>query len=366
MKHLSALDIAFLAKELTFLEGAKLQQVYQPAKKELILQFHVKGSGTSIQKVRVPAVAYLASSKEPAEKVTGFCQLLRKKLSGATLRSISQKGFERILQLDFASKNASFSLFFELFSKGNIILVQDSKIAAVEEKQAWKARTVAVGHPYIPPPAIADPRELGQEQLLQLLKATNKTDIVRFLALELSLGGLYAEELCLLAGIRKSEEPASLTAADAKKLLQSFHSLISSPPSPSIIYRDGKPLDSVPMQLRYYHGCESKPFRAFSEALEAYEALAPTLSKHDREIMKLNTIIEQQQDSIKISEAEAAEDSRRGELIYEHYQPIQQLLSEINAARKSGGWAAVRELQKKYKKLKVVDEKSASVVVEFQ
>ena len=63
-----------------------------------------------------------------------------------------------------------------------------------------------------------------------MLKTTNKTDIVRFFALELSLGGLYAEELCILSGIDKKKVPADITSKESIEILSGLKSLFSAAP----------------------------------------------------------------------------------------------------------------------------------------
>ncbi len=364
MKQLSAVEVLYVAAELNSLIGGRLSQVYQPAKGSLLLQFHLSGKGRSILKVSVPCSAYLASSKEPASPVSGFCSLLRRKIGGATLCSLSQAGFERILKLDFSSKNGLFSLFLELFSKGNIVLVQDGRIIAAGQKQAWSARTIAEGQQYKLPPSSSDPRLLDDKQLLQMLKGTNKTDLVRFLAIELSLGGLYAEELCLLAEIDKKTPPSEITAAAAKKLLQSLSKLLNSKPSPSVICENNVAVDAVPIQLSCYESREQKHFGSYSEALEEFDAsgaVAAKPSRYDAEIARLGTIIGKQEESVAASWLSAEKNRKSGELIYENYQEIKCVLD----AFKAGGWAAVRELMKRSQKLKFVDDKTGKVVFDI-
>jgi len=45
MKTLSALEINYLTKELIFLVGAKIDKIYSPRRKELILQLFVPSKG---------------------------------------------------------------------------------------------------------------------------------------------------------------------------------------------------------------------------------------------------------------------------------------------------------------------------------
>ena len=174
MKHFSAVEVQYMTAELQQLTGARLQQVYQTDRKQFTLLFHIRNKGSAILKVRLPYLLYLASDRQPGT-VSGFCSLLRKNLNNSTLKAITQPGFERIIQFDFSSKNTVFSLILELFSKGNIILLQENKILAVVEKQQWSTRKLAVKETYVLPPAAVNPLSLEDKQLLELLKSTNKT-----------------------------------------------------------------------------------------------------------------------------------------------------------------------------------------------
>ncbi len=362
MKQLSAVEVLYMASELQGLVGGRLSQVYQPSKGSLLLQFHLAGKGRSILKVSVPYAVYLASDKGPASPLSGFCSILRRNLGGSTLISLSQAGFERILKLDFSSKNGLLSLFLELFSKGNIILVKDGRIIAAGQRQAWRTRTIAAGQQYKLPPASPDPRFLDDKTLLQMMKGTNKTDLVRFLAMGLGLGGLYAEELCLLSELEKKTPPSEVTSVCAKKLLNSLRKLLDSKPSPSVICENSAEVDAVPIRLSFYQGREQKPFASYSEALEAFDSSESVAkpSKYEGEIARLKTIIEKQQETIAVATAAAEKGRRSGELMYENYQELNGILETF----REGGWAAVRELQKRDKKLKSVDEKTGKVVVD--
>ncbi|MBI2137355.1 NFACT family protein [Candidatus Woesearchaeota archaeon] len=367
MKHLSAFELGFVVSELQHLVGARLDQIYQPGDRELLLQFHVPSKGRAILKVRVPYAIYLCSGKEPASgEVSHFCDFLRKRLKNSVLAAISQLGFERVVQLDFGSKTGRFSLFFELFSKGNVILVKDGVTLAAVEYQSWSTRAIRQGKPYSLPPAAADPASFDVKLLSQLLKSTNKSDVVRFLAIELSFGGLYAEELCLLSKIGREAAPSSLAAAEVSVLLQSVKELLASKPSPSLIYDGSSIVDAVPVALRFYSQKRSEPSSAFSLALERlYSVTAAAPSAFDAAISGLQFIIARQEDAIKSAKQLVVDCTRRGELIYEHYQEVKGILDAVNSARKSGGWVAVRQVMKSNKRIKSLDEKKGVVVVEL-
>jgi predicted ribosome quality control (RQC) complex YloA/Tae2 family protein len=224
---------------------------------------------------------------------------------------------------------------------------------------------VAPGQVYALPPSSPDPRSLDGKSLLKLLKATTRTDIVRSLAMDLSFGGLYAEELCLRAGISKSLAPSASTPALVAKLLAAIKSLVSSALSPAVIL-DPAPIDAVPLQLRYYDGKQQTQTLTFSEALEAVDREAPKKpSRTDAERKRLQAIIDRQEETLIAAKKSAEGQRRKGELIYEHYQDIEKLLKIINDVRKKEGWPAVKKLAKSNKKIKSIDEKTARCVIDL-
>ena len=367
MKHLSALEVFYLARELHKMAGAKLQQVYHPAKKQLFLQFHMRGRGNAVLKVSLPNACYIVSSRNPASSVSGFCSFLRKKLNNCVLKTVSQPGFERILRFDFSSKNDSFSLFFELFSRGNSILTCNGRILAVEERQSWRSRQISVNQEYRLPPAVSDPRNLDGKRLANMLKTTNKADAVRFFALELSLGGLYAEELCILSGIDKKKAPASLGPAELAAVISGLKRLFNAAPSPSVICENDKAIDAVPIDLRFYKKNAREKFASFSKVLESL--FSRTSGKPDPNhaaVSRLKKIMEEQQETIAAARDSLDRNSRAAELIYEHYQEVKELLASVNAVRKRDGWDAVKKVAKSGRKIISVDGKTGKIAVDLQ
>ncbi len=107
-----ALDGAFLRhikKELEEnLINSKVDKIYQPSRDELILSMR---SFEGIKKLLIsaransPRINITSSTPENPRTPPMLCMLLRKRLSGARLRSIHQPGLERILILEFEGKN---------------------------------------------------------------------------------------------------------------------------------------------------------------------------------------------------------------------------------------------------------------------
>lgn len=103
-----ALDGVFLRhikKELEEkLTDSKVDKIYQPAKDQLVLVMRSReGSSRLLLSARAgsPRINITNASYENPKVPPMLCMLLRKRLSGARLRSVKQPGLERVLRLEF-------------------------------------------------------------------------------------------------------------------------------------------------------------------------------------------------------------------------------------------------------------------------
>lgn len=106
-----ALDGAFLnriQRELAVAVGARVDKIAQPSREELILHLRWRGDGGKLLLNTGAAGARVhftkASPENPATPPM-FCMLLRKHLSGAKLTAVCQIGLDRILHLEFETRN---------------------------------------------------------------------------------------------------------------------------------------------------------------------------------------------------------------------------------------------------------------------
>ena len=314
MKSLTALDIYFVKQELDALTNAKVDKIYQPDEDTLILQLHKDGK--RLIKILLPGFIFMSKTKSVGEQLK-FATFLRKHLTNYRLIDIQQKKFERILEFEFALNDKKI-LIIELFSKGNVILCDDSyKILSALKFQAWKDRTIRPNEQYKYPPAATNPFNLGINELTSTINKSEKDSIVKILAIELSFGGVYAEEICLLAEIDKSKK--ILNTQEIKAL----HKVIQQLKKEKIkanISENG----AFPFALASFK--EGKLFDTFSEAIEEYLENMPKetgISKEQERLTKLLEIQKNQLENIKIS---AEEEKEKANLIYNNYQKINALL----------------------------------------
>ena len=115
-KELSSIEFKYLLDEFSQLADAKIDKIYQPDKQDVIFSFHVPGIGKKMLRIVLPGMIWLAAIKpEMPVKIYGFCSLLRKQLSNARLRKIEQIESERIIKLEFETKEGKYEVIIELF-----------------------------------------------------------------------------------------------------------------------------------------------------------------------------------------------------------------------------------------------------------
>lgn len=379
-QELASIELQYLVQEFQILLGGKIDKIYQPEKDEFLFQFYLQGQGKRVLRMLSGKFIYLTKHKsESPQKPFGYCVYLRKYLNGARLLDISQVGFERIVKLVFETtregKSKKYHLYVELFGKGNIILCDEHDvILSPLETQTWKDRVIRAKEMYTFPKRGANPRTINETGFTSLLRSSDKDSLVKALALDLGLGGVYAEEACLLAGVSKGEKPASVASKDkqCKQLFAAIIGLCNHQPAPCIVQQNGEVVDIVPFPLRRYHTFTSLPYPNYDEAMDAAltEKIITTKKEERRKTEskaggKFQAIIDAQSKQLSRMEKETLEYQRAGELIYEHYHLVEEILREIRKAREKYSWKEIKEKVKGHKLVKDVQEKEGAIVVEL-
>ena len=371
-KGFTALELNYLIKELNSLIGAKVEKIYNPNKKELVINFYISGKGKKSLRVLIPDFIYLTQHKqEYPEKPSGFCLFLRRHLENTILKEINQFGFERIVEFVFESKDNKLRLIFELFSKGNIVLCkEDHTIIMPLEVQSWSERTIKPKLRYIYPKKEFNFLELEEEDIQKVLKGSKK-NLVKTLAIDLGLGGVYAEELCLMANVNKNKE--EVDDKDIKSLFKAAARLRDSEIKPSIVYESDEVIDIVPVELEFYKGFKKKQFETYNDALDSVltkvlvkQDKEQKLSKHQKQIEKLKTIVEKQEQHVKRLEQDIEDNTKKAELIYKNYMLVDNILKEIRKAREKYSLIEIKQKLKGHKIVKDVKEKDKDIVLELK
>ena len=323
---LSSLELHTLVNEWQFLVGSKVDNIYHTAKKDFLFVFFAPSKGKFFLKLALPSAMFLTAAKEEAGEPSSFCMFLRKHLAGAIVKEIAQVNSERIIKLKF-QKEKETGLIIELFSKGNL-----------------------------PPESFDYLHSLSG--LSEKLKATKKESLASFLATEIGLGGIYAEEICSLAEIEKSIKPKEVSDKKCIEISMWIRVLVKNTASSrGLIYGN----EAAPFALELFKGKEKKELKSFNEAVALVFSGSFSSEKEKRQKQKLESlqhILLEQETKKEQLENEAKECKRQGEDIYERYQEIKVFLERVKTAKKE----ELEELKKKGK-IKEVDFKEKKIVL---
>lgn len=357
-KSLASVEIAAIVNELQFLVTGKVSQIYHQDL-EFILQLHAVGQGKQLLKIVPGKLLCLTKEKSIALKPSGFCMQLRKYLDNAVINQIYQKNSERIVIFQL-EKEQKFYVIVELFSKGNVILADDEWIIiGVLENQRWKDRIVKPKEKYIFPEASNGWKELSEDYLAKLLKKSDKRNLATSLAIEIGLGGVYAEEVCIKSGVDKEKLPFELTQKEVLLIYSQIKELLRFiENSKGFIYEE---------QVTPFPLAKDRLLNTTKTYNEAVAILNPLelISPYEKRINALKRTAEEQETAIDSLKERVELNKRKGEVIYEKYLPLQKLLKIVTDLKKNNSWAQIAAELKKERRIKSVDLKSKKVVIDL-
>ena len=366
-RQFSSLDLHYMIEELQILKDSKVDKIYQPEKNVFVFSFYKANEGKRLFHVEIGKCAYLTDEKEEGETL-GFGMFLRKHIEGYFLVKIEQLKPERILKLKFTVKDEEKYLYVEMFSKGNLILCdKNNVILNCLEHLEFKDRSLKPKSDYKYPKSKYNLYDMKKTELEALLSTTAKDNLAACLAVELGLGGIYSEEVCLLSKISNDKKPKELTEKEIVLIFDSIKKIIQKKLEPVEYFGNDIVIDFSPFPLQFYDSKENKEFKAFSEAVSFFFShfKEEKTTEHDKKINSLKRIIEEQEKSIENLRNEEKELREKGEFIYHKYSEIKEILDEINKANKKYSWKEIKEKLKNHKVIKDLSEKDRKIIVDI-
>lgn len=335
-KAMSNVDVAALVDELKDrILGGSVGKAYQQSSDTIWLTVQSPSEGRLDLLMQAGKRAHITHKERPQTKTPPqFPTMLRSHLSGGRIVDIRQHDFDRVMEIAVERGGGVEYLIIELFPKGSLVLLDPSrKILSMLLKMVFRGAKMAAGEEYIYHAGQKDPRTISLKELAEMLARSDR-DLVRTLVHSLNMGGTYGEEVCLRAGIPKNKPAADLTIEEIESIRQGLQEVFSDNTiEPVIVLENGNPFDVLPRPLKIYEGLELKHFANFSEALDAFffeekEAL-PKIRPIDRRL-------ELQRKAIDEFDANEKDLISKGEMVYQNYGEIEQLLAVIRGARDKG------------------------------
>ncbi len=312
-------------------------------------------SGRRIHRVQTPP--------EPPKLPSSFAMMLRKYLEGGRVLAIEQHGLERIVSMEIGRKDTTYRLVFELFDEGNVVLCDtDWRIIKPLWHHRFKDREVVPGAEY----TLKDrPAPLPEPEAFQALLAGSDRDLVRTLAVELRLGGAFAEEVCVRAGVDRSAPAASVDSEPVYAALLDLIAEVKACPAPVLDKKGAWPIALTGMT-------PTQTFASFDEALEVFYPLAPTVKVVEKreEVSREERMRRQQEQAVIGFEQKIQRNERVAELIYEQYTLASEVITTLDAASRQRSWQEIAKVLKGAenpvaRRIVSVDPAKASVEVDL-
>ena len=376
--QMSSFDIARMVLDIDALAGARCRKVYQPHYEQVVLRLNPKGmSNRDLVIVRGQRVYFSQRDRPMPLHPPQFAMLLRKHLANARLTGASQLGFDRIIVLEFDTKDGRRDLIIEMFRNGNVILL-DSEGVIIQPLThvTYETRIIKRGEVYAAPPEPMDPRTWSKTELRNILQDSDR-DLVNTLAGRMSLGSAYARTLCAEAGLDSSHSAAEIQ--DVDQLHAAFQNLIGQIEASGAIAVVDESFEASDNPLEFdvqmeEHCLEVGPvqlsgdaltmeFESLSHAIDAWkggydasalarreaEKLAETTApgQADSEEEKLARREGQQVAAIDKLTTKGAKQQDIGKSIQENWGHIESLLNQVRDSIDEVGWDETRTAIKK-------------------
>ncbi len=336
-KAMSNVDVAAMAAELSDrILGGFMGKAYQQSSDKIWLSVQTPAEGRLDLLLVAGKRVNITKAERPASKTPPqFPTMLRNRISGGRIVEVLQHDLDRVLEIAVERSGARHYLVIELFPKGSMILLDENRqILSMLKKMVYRGSKMAAGEKYLYHPGQLDPRTISLEDLSAWL-ATAGQDLVRSIVRGLNMGGTYGEEVCLVAGVDKNKPAADLDPGEIERVLQALREVfLDETLDPHIVLDTGEPVDVLSRPLKIYEGLEKKRFATFSEALDAF-----FVEKEGDESEKKNPLdrrIDVQQKAIEEFESQEKAFVCKGELVYQIYGSVEQILRVVADAKAKG------------------------------
>ncbi|MEM3526056.1 MAG: NFACT family protein, partial [Candidatus Jordarchaeaceae archaeon] len=339
MVGMSNVDIAAIIHELKpILEGAWIRNIYQ-INDIFLFKFRTQAHGNVTLLVELGRRIHITGYQRPKPRLpSNFCMTLRKYLRNRRVVEIRQYDFDRLVIIDVGLPEDRYSVIIEFFGDGNIILLDpEGKILIAKQFLKMKDRDILPKKEFqYPPIRGADPHSVDLNWLKTIFSQSD-TDAIRTIARNLNIGGEYAEELCIRAGIDKKQSASSISSQDLEKLISTLKALMNALDkgefSPRIVLENSDMVSVSPFELKIYEGMQFRKFENFNQAAdefysanEVFESEQKVSEIVESEVDRYQRMLEEQK--MKIAEMETAEKKYRkyGDIIYENLHLVKELL----------------------------------------
>lgn len=367
-EEMESLEVRAAVKEFKSLEGGFIKKVYQPDEDKILIKIYLPGEGTKQLLFEVGDSLYLTEQDIDNPKRPGdYVMLMRKYTGNARILNVKQHEFDRVVFFELQKEKRS-KLIFEIFGKGNLILEGEKGILVPYRSESWSHRELKEGHDYKFPPSRVQPFELTTEEIEARLEESDK-DLVRALAVDLNLGGKYAEEICSRLEVDKHTKNYEDISRKINLTIQKMkNKLQEGDLEPQVIKdEEGEIIDAVPFSLKQYEDLEKEEHKSYNEALDlAFKEEEMEESEEKRaEKSRLERKLASQKRALEDLKEDEEENKIKAELIYQNYNRCQEILDEIDEAYSDGNREEIYSGLRERDEVKQLNDADEYLIVEL-
>ncbi len=302
MRSLHYPEIVKLLEEIKILEGGIIDKIYYERTNTFCFKIYKKGN-YFLRYILGKAIYVDKDKFESADHSS--IRILREILEREKIEKIDVIRGERVIFIE--TKN--YRVYFELFSQGNIIITNKNDVitnALIKKDFGW--RKIFPKEKYVVTKESFDPFNISYEEFKERIKSSKRKDIVRTLAIDFKLGGLYAEELIFRSKIDKSKRPSELNEDEIKNLYDNYIRLLNEK-QPCLYSKEFS-------YTRLYHIAEEPSiYTNFNDVLKEYYNKYLNINPEEEKIKNMIQIAEEE---LKKTEEEIKDLEKIGEFLKDY------------------------------------------------
>ncbi len=302
---LSFIELKRLMREITEqLMNSKIENVYQMEDRSLVFKLWKEYEKCELRIAPGKCLYIVRGEYKKPQKPSEHALRFRRILNNSIIRKVELLSGERIVIFEIEKGYGEiFKLIIELLPKGTLILTDASgKILECLETLVMKDRKIMVGEEYRFPPRKTSITSIS-DNIDEVLNSIDKNRrVVSGLAVDAGLGGRYAEEVVLIAGVDKSKKFSELTIEEYSMIREAIIKVLEFVDSGNpVVIESSEDVYPLPYPLKSFKIQNGKIIQTsdFNEAVRiAYErsilhqVTKDAINKIEEEIKQLEEEIE--------------------------------------------------------------------------
>jgi predicted ribosome quality control (RQC) complex YloA/Tae2 family protein len=358
MRELYTLELIELAKELKSIEGLYLDQFYETERNRFRFKLSKRGEKYNLQCI-LPYTINRTDLIEVKESTTNFALAVRKRISGAKIKSVLQLNNDRIISIKLEKATEESFIILEMFGKGNMIFTDaNMKIQLAYLVHDFKDRAVRPGETYKPPNNTSlDISTSGSIDTIQkeITYASKEATIVNYVAKKVGLGTMYLREAAARSEIKPDAKIKELDSESTNMMFSNIKEIVKDcigNPKPTAYQKDGAIANFALCSITEYEGYDSKEFESLEMCLDfVYQNVELTKAEKNEEEEKILASIEKQKHILKGITKEIDENKEIGDYVMNHMHELNTIINAV----KSNKNATREDLQKLTNEIEILN-----------